>query len=210
MLRGPVRALWILAGLAACTAAPALAQQAAAPANPAAITVEAPYTTGDAWIDRQLADIDAYARRYPASFLDELERHLAVRRRYAEEVLAAQGWRAGDLYFACAWAQAARLSCRELVRAYSRSPVRDWQAALKTLPVPPANANYRQVRHAIVASYDRWDRPIELDARLREQLGDRDQRLERARQAAQPAPQPAPQLKPESAPKPPPKPAPKH
>jgi len=199
-LRGSTPVLWLLASLVAWTAAPVLAQQAATPATPAAPAVEAPYTTGDAWIDRQLADIDAYARRYPASFLDELERHLAVRRGYAEAVLGAQGWRAGDLYFACAWAQAAQLSCRELVRAYSQAAARDWQAVLEALPAPPANTNYRQVRHAIVASYDRWDRPIELDARLREQLGDRDQRLERAREAAQPAPQsksgPTPKLAP--------------
>jgi len=39
------------------------------------------------------------------------------------------------------------------------------------------------VRHALVASYDRWDRPIELDARLREQLGDAPARLARARAA---------------------------
>lgn len=202
MLRGPARALCLLASLAACTAAPALAQQAVAPAAPAATTVEAAYTTGDAWVDRQLADIDAYARRYPGSFLDELERHLAVRRGYAEAVLDAPGWRTGDLYFACAWAQAAQLSCRELVRAYSQAPVRDWQAVLAALPGEAANANYRQVRHAIVASYDRWDRPIELDARLRGQLGDREQRLERARQAAQAALQPKPEPASKSAPKP--------
>lgn len=192
LLLRPMRAFWqalCLLVLAGGLAVPALSQPAA-PAPAAAI--EQGYTTGDAWIDRQLADIDAYARRYPASFLDELGRHLGVRRQYAEAVLQAQGWRAGDLYFACAWAQASGRSCREMVRAYSQAPVRDWAAVLAALPTPPANIDYRQVRHAIVASYDRWDRPIELDARLRQQLGDHAQRLERARQAAQPAPTPTP------------------
>lgn len=160
--------------------APLLAY-AQAPA-PATVPVPAAHATGDAWIDRQLADIDAYARRYPDSFIDELARHLDVSRDYAQAVLKAPGWRAGDLYFACAWAQAQALACRELVRDYSAARADGWEKVLAARGEPD-NASYRAVRHAIVASFDRWDRPIELDARLKQQLGDRDQRLERARAA---------------------------
>ncbi|MNW11492.1 hypothetical protein D3C71_2089630 [compost metagenome] len=56
----------------------------------------------------------------------------------------------------------------------------------------PDNLTYRQVRHLIVASYDRWDRKITLDARLREQLGDAEQRLQRARAAHEAAAEPPP------------------
>ena len=145
----------------------------------------AAYATGDPWIDRQLDDIDAYAHRYPASFVDELTRSLGVPRGYAEAVLRVPDWRPGDLYLACAWAQALGAECREWVRAYSRDRPEGWQAVLAG-DGKPDNLAYRQVRHDIVASYDRWDRPITLDARLREQLGDTAQRLERAR-AAHPA-----------------------
>jgi len=146
----------------------------------AAVEAAPAYATGDAWIDRQLEDMDAYARRYPASFVDELARNLGVRQGYAEAVLRTLGWRPGDLYLACAWAQAVQAECREWVRAYSRDRGQGWQAVLVG-DGKPVNLAYRQVRHAIVASYDRWDRPITLDARLREQLGDAGQRLERAR-----------------------------
>lgn len=178
-------ALWF----GAAWLSPAIAQDA----KPAAAeTTPAPaYATGDAWIDRQLEDIDAYARRYPASFVDELGRHLGVSRGYAEAVLRAPGWRAGDLYLACAWAQAVQGDCHDWVRAYSRNRALGWQAVLAG-EGEPDNLTYRQVRHLIVASYDRWDRPITLDARLREQLGDAEQRLQRARAAHEAAAEPPP------------------
>ncbi|HYG08045.1 MAG TPA: hypothetical protein VD865_16760 [Stenotrophomonas sp.] len=168
--------LWLLLAVASPW------QARAQDASPAPAAAAAPYATGDVWIDRQLEDIDAYARRYPSAFADELGRYLGVRRPYAEAVLRDPGWRAGDLYFACAWAQAVQRDCRELVRAYSRDRAQGWEAVLSAAGKPD-NLAYRQVRHAIVASYDRWDRPITLDARLREQLGDAEQRLQRARAA---------------------------
>lgn len=173
-------ATWLC--IAWLASAPAMAQ---APTPPDTVAAPA-YATGDAWIDRQLDDIDAYARRYPASFVDELSRYLGVRRGYAEAVLKAPGWRAGDLYFACAWAQATDQPCRALVRERSGDAGRAWQAVLAAQGEPD-NLAYREVRHALVASYDRWERPIVLDARLREQLGDAAQRLERARAAHAPA-----------------------
>jgi len=169
---------------------------APAPCSAQAVTASAAvdtaaYATGDGWIDRQLADIDAYARRYPDSYIDELARYLDVRRGYAAAVLQAPGWRAGDLYLACAWAQAHARSCREQVRAYSAGRAQGWQAVLASQGEAD-NAGYRAVRHAIVASYDRWDRPIVLDARLQQQLGDHEQRLGRARDALQPPATPTP------------------
>lgn len=170
----------LLLALASPPSGAAQAQATAAQPQP-----QPAYATGDAWIDRQLADIDAYAQRYPASFADELGRYLGVRRGYAEAVMRAPGWRPGDVYFACAWAQATERGCRALVRAYSQGHADGWQAVLSAEGAPD-NLAYRQVRHAIVASYDRWDRPITLDARLREQLGDADERLARARAALEP------------------------
>ncbi|HBK45664.1 MAG TPA: hypothetical protein DDZ67_04370 [Xanthomonadaceae bacterium] len=143
--------------------------------------------TGDAWIDRQLADINAYARRYPDSFLDELARYAGVRRGYAQALLQEQRWQPGDLYFACFWTRAMNLSCREAVKAWSRDHRDGWEGVVGRLPVVPDNLHYRALRHAIVASYDRWERPIELDATLQRQLGDRDKRRKRALEAMEAA-----------------------
>ncbi len=73
------------------------------------------------------------------------------------------------------------------MRAYSRDHHDGWEGVITRLSVAPDNAHMRVLRHAIVASYDRWERPITLDALLRRQLGDPAQRLEAARQASEAA-----------------------
>lgn len=127
--------------------------------------------TGDAWIDTWLADINHYAERYPDSFLDEVARYSGVDRGYIAALVNNHGWHAADVYFACFWAKAIKVSCREVVRAFSAHREGGWQAAVEALPVPPDNLHKRALRHAIVASYRHWDRPITLDATLRRQLG---------------------------------------
>ena len=127
--------------------------------------------TGDAWTDTWLADINHYAERYPDSFLDEVARYSGVDRGYAAALVNNHGWHAADVYFACFWAKAIQLSCREVVRAFSAHRDAGWEAAVEALPVAPDNLHRRALRHAIVASYRHWDRPITLDATLRRQLG---------------------------------------
>lgn len=127
--------------------------------------------TGDAWTDTWLADINHYAERYPDSFLDEVARYSGVDRAYAAALVNNHGWHAADVYFACFWAKAIQLSCREVVRAFSAHRDAGWEAAVQALPVAPDNLHRRALRHAIVASYRHWDRPITLDATLRRQLG---------------------------------------
>ena len=65
--------------------------------------------------------------------------------------------------------------------AAAQHPGEGWKAAVQTLPVAPDNLHWRTVRHALVASYDHWDRPIRLDPLLQRQLGDRAQRDAAAR-----------------------------
>jgi hypothetical protein len=127
--------------------------------------------TGDAWTDTWLADINHYAERYPDSFLDEVARYSGVDRGYAAALVNNHGWHAADVYFACFWAKAIQLSCREVVRAFSAHRDAGWEAAVQALPVAPDNLHRRALRHAIVASYRHWDRPITLHATLRRQLG---------------------------------------
>lgn len=144
-----------------------LAQQTAE--KSAAYTV----ATGDAWIDTWLADINHYAERYPDSFLDEVSRYSGMQRGYLAALLDNHGWQAADIYFACFWAKAVELGCRDVVRAFSANPEGGWEAVVQRLPVEPDNLHWRAVRHAIVASYQHWDRPITLDATLRRQLGNK-------------------------------------
>lgn len=132
--------------------------------------------TGDAWIDRQLADINRYADWYPDAFVDELFRYAGLPHAYADAVLKQHGWQAGDLYFAAVWGKVSGSGYRELVRARSQIPAASWKAVLASLPQAPEVKQWRAFRHTLVASYDHWDRPIQLDALLRQQLGDRAQR----------------------------------
>ena len=102
---------------------------AAAAANPAAPADHTAYATGDAWIDGRLADIDAYAARYPDAFADELERHAGIPQAYTLALLARPGWHGGDAWFACFLGRAVQASCRSVVRERSRAgPDATWTA----------------------------------------------------------------------------------
>lgn len=157
--------------LARCLLVCALLLPALAPAQQTA-EKSATYAvdTGDAWVDTWLQDINHYAERYPDSFLDELARYSGVPRSYAAALINTHQWHAADVYFACFWAKAVELSCRDTVRAFSADPEGGWDAVVERLPVAPQNAHWRALRHAIVASYTHWDRPITLDATLKRQL----------------------------------------
>ncbi|HHW4679148.1 MAG TPA: hypothetical protein ACQGQH_06790 [Xylella sp.] len=143
-------------------------------------------TTGDAWIDHQLPDVDIYARHYPDSFVDELARYIGIPHAEAQTLLK-QGWRASDVYFAGAWARVTRQPLHAVLQVYQAHLQEGWHTALAILPVVPENTYYRALRHTLVASYDHWDRPIVLDALLLHQLGDRAHRLAAARAAAEAA-----------------------
>ncbi|WP_434989265.1 hypothetical protein [Xanthomonas melonis] len=188
----PYFSRWRLLPVLAALLVPALAAAQNVPVSAAAAGTQdsAPVAipgTGDAWVDQHLADMGSYAQRYPDSFIDEVARYTGTPRGYVQALLQVHGWHAGDIYFACFWAQTVQLSCRDSVRAYSRDHRDGWEGVITHLSVAPDNAHMRALRHAIVASYDRWERPITLDALLRRQLGDPAQRLEAAREAAEAA-----------------------
>ncbi|WP_045728910.1 hypothetical protein [Xanthomonas sp. GPE 39] len=161
-----------------CVVGIAAAQPASVSASvsDAAVPAEMP-ASGDAWVDRQLLDIDRYAARYPDSFLDEVARYAQMPRGYAEALLRQCHWPARDIYVAAFLAKAIGRPYREVVRARSVAGMQvGWARVTRALQAPPGSLAYRALRHAIVASDDHWDRPIVLDALLRRQLGDRAQR----------------------------------
>lgn len=131
-------------------------------AGAAAQTPENRYAprSGDARVDRYLADINDYANRYPASFADEMARYYTVPRAYVEAMLEQPDWTAGDIYMACALARVAGQPCRAVVREWSRDHSEGWKSVAERLDVQPGSSQYRRLRKGIDETYARWDRPL--------------------------------------------------
>ena len=168
-----------LMSLATVALAQAVAEDpaAAAAANPAAPADHHAYATGDAWIDGRLADIDAYAARYPDAFADELERHAGIPQAYTLALLARPGWHGGDAWFACFLGRAVQASCRSVVRERSRAGSdATWTSVAAEFDARADSPAYASLRLALADSYRRWDRPLLPDAALKRALREREQR----------------------------------
>lgn len=122
--------------------------------------------SGDAWVDAQLADINRYGARWPNTFADELARYHGAPRSLVDELLQ-QRWAPGDIYLACALAAAAGRPCREVVMDWERQHAEGWGALAQRLGVAPGSPAFHRLKRDIVASYDRWGRPLRLDDALR-------------------------------------------
>lgn len=162
----------IIALLMAGAAGPVWAQEAAG-VEAAVPAAEWSVGSGDAWLDVWLADVNVYAGRYRGAFVDELVRYQGAPRVLVTELLDA-GMRPADIYLACATAQALGRTCREVVGEWRREPVAGWGGLLERLDAGPGTAPFARVREGLVRSFDRWARPIRLDAALRRALPDRE------------------------------------
>lgn len=154
-------ALALLLALAAALHAQAPAPASSTPAAPAPPPYDA--DTGDAWIDARLEDLNAYARRYPDAFADEIARYLDVPRGYVVALGQQPGWAPGDVYFACALAKVLAQPCRTVVRARARARDADggWQGVARRVagagnPVPT-----QAIRQLLRSSYAHWQRPLD-------------------------------------------------
>jgi hypothetical protein len=116
--------------------------------------------SGDAWIDRQLTDINRYAARYPRSFADEIARYYSVPRDYVEAMQQQPTWEPGDIFMACALAQRIAQPCRAVVREWSRDHTDGWGGVAMRLQAKPGTAPYRELRKDIEQTYARWARPL--------------------------------------------------
>lgn len=121
--------------------------------------------SGDAWVDAQLADVNAYGTRWPAPFADELVRYQGAPRDLVDALLR-QRWAPGDIYFACALAQASGRPCRAVAEEWSQHHDEGWGALAQRLGIAPGSPAFHQLKRGFVPSYDRWGRPIQLDATL--------------------------------------------
>lgn len=116
--------------------------------------------SGDAWIDRHLADMNGYAARYPQSFVDEVSRYYSVPREYVEALLQQPGWEPGDVFMACALGRILAQPCRKVVREWSREHAEGWRDVASRMESRPDQPVGRELRKNIRESYGRWARPL--------------------------------------------------
>lgn len=150
----PPRAL-LLALALAVVATPPAAQPAPAGFEP---------RTGDAWVDTWLDDVNRYAGAYRDPFIDELVRYHRAPRDLVLALLARPGWTAGDVYFACALAAQVGRPCRYVADEYDRDRAGGWGALAQRLGIVPGSIGFHRLKSGFGPTYQRWGRPIRLDA----------------------------------------------
>lgn len=142
------------------------AMAAATPGAVAAQPSAATSATGDPWMDATLADIDRYAARYPDAFVDELHRYYAAPRELVADLLGTPQWTAGDVYFACALARIAAQPCRAVATLRMQAPARPWATIAQHFGITADSAQFHELKRGVVRSYERWARPLSVDASL--------------------------------------------
>lgn len=167
-LSGAVLVFAAACGLCALRAAAQTPSQDARPAStrePADAAIR-PAGTGDDWVDARLPDIDVYAQRYRAAFVDELARYHGTPRAFSERLLDRHAWPAGEVYYACALAAVAGRPCSDVVARRAVARDADWRIVAEQLGIAPGSPQAARLKRGIVASYARWGRPLPLDAEL--------------------------------------------
>lgn len=123
--------------------------------------------SGDDWVDEHLADINDYGHRYREAFIDEIVRYHDAPRELVSALLVGRRWAPGDVYFACAMAQVIGRPCRHVADVWSRDHGQGWGEVASGLGIAPDSDAFQRLKRGFVPSYDRWNRPLELDGALR-------------------------------------------
>jgi hypothetical protein len=129
--------------------------------------------SGDAWVDTWLSDVNRYGMRYREPFVDEMVRNYGAPRELVSELLATRRWAPGDVYYACAMAQVLGRPCRYVVDEWERSHGEGWGAVAQRLGLKPGSPEFHRLKRGFVPTYDRWGRPIAIDAELRRDFPNR-------------------------------------
>ncbi len=122
--------------------------------------------SGDAWVDTQLTDMNRYGARYRDPFIDEMVRYHDAPRDLVTDLLLNRGWAPGDVYYACAIAQVIGRPCGYVADEWQQHHGEGWGALAPRLGIEPGSAEFHRLKEGFVPSYDRWSRPIILDADL--------------------------------------------
>ncbi len=123
--------------------------------------------TGDVWVDSQLADINRYGTSYRDPFINEMVRYHGAPRDLVTDLLVNQRWAAGDVYYACTLAQTIGRPCREVADQWQQNRGQGWGVLAQRLGIKPGSAEFHRLKKGFVPTYDRWSRPIVLDADLK-------------------------------------------
>lgn len=123
--------------------------------------------SGDVWVDTQLADINQYGSRYRDPFIDEMVRYHGAPRDLVTDLLVTRRWAPGDVYYACTIAQVIGRPCRHVADEWAANHGQGWGAVAKRLGIKPGSAEFHRLKKGFVPTYDRWGRPVVLDAELK-------------------------------------------
>ena len=123
--------------------------------------------SGDVWVDTWLGDMNRYGTRYRDPFIDEMVRYHGAPRDLVTDLLVNRRWAPGDVYYACTIAQIIGRPCRYVVDEWAANHGQGWGVVAKRLGIKPGSAEFHRLKNGFVPTYDRWSRPIVLDADLR-------------------------------------------
>jgi hypothetical protein len=129
--------------------------------------------SGDVWVDNQLNDVNRYGTRYREPFVDEMVRYCGAPRELVNELLVTRRWAPGDVYYACSIAHTLGRPCRYVVDEWDRNHGKGWGVVAKELGIKPGSAEFHRLKRGFVPTYDRWARPITVDADLRKDFPNR-------------------------------------
>ena len=122
--------------------------------------------SGDVWMDTWLSDMNNYGYRYREPFIDEMVRYHGAPRDLVSDLLINRRWAPGDVYMACSIASLVGRPCRYVVEQYERDHGQGWGVIAKRMGIKPGSAEFHRLKQGFVPTYDRWARPIRLDAQL--------------------------------------------
>lgn len=123
--------------------------------------------SGDVWVDTQLADMNRYGSRYRDPFINEMVRYHEVPRDFVSDLLVRRNWAPGDVYYACTIAQAIGRPCSYVANEWEQNHGQGWGVVAKRLGIKPGSAEFHRLKKGFVPTYDRWSRPVVLDADLK-------------------------------------------
>lgn len=123
--------------------------------------------SGDVWVDSQLADMNRYGNQYRDPFIDEMVRYHGAPRDLVTDLLVNRRWAPGDVYYACTIAQVIGRPCSYVANEWERNHGQGWGVVAKRLGIKPGSAEFHRLKNGFVPTYDRWSRPITLDADLK-------------------------------------------
>jgi hypothetical protein len=82
------------------------------------------------------------------------------------DLLVNRRWAPGDVYYACTIAQVIGRPCRYVVDEWAANHGQGWGVVARRLGVKPGSAEFHRLKNGFVPTYDRWGRPVVLDADL--------------------------------------------